>query len=153
MKRIVFDIDGCVVNLQDPLKDYFKKMFSIDLPDKAFSRWKIEEATNIPYEKVLACVNACIADVNSQNLYPGAREFIVNYFRRTNCEVLFVTNRWDTVNTFKLLDKYFYDILYDIIFVQGSKIEKLKQLNTEVYVEDRIENAEEISNAGIFTIL
>jgi len=153
MKRIAFDIDGTIINLQDSLTHYFKKMYDITLPAEAFSRWSIEEATNIPYEQVLACVNVCIADIYRQTIYPGARGFIVDCFKSTGKEVLFITNRWDKLNTYKLLDRLFYDVNYGVIFVEGSKIDVLKKKKVDIYIEDRIENAEEISNAGIFTIL
>ena len=153
MKRTAFDIDGTVINLQDSLTHYFKKMYNIELPDAAFSKWSIEETTKLPYEQVLGCVNACIADIYSQDIYPGAKEFIKDYANKNNIEVLFVTNRWDKVNTFKLLDRFFYDVYYDVIFVDGSKIDELKRINTEIYIEDRFENAVEISDAGIFTYL
>src|SRR4030042_5669509 len=153
MKKTAFDIDGVVINLQDPLTYYFKKMYGIELPNEAFSRWSIEKTTDIPYEKVLVCVNACIEDIELQNIYPGAKEFILDYFRETKEEVLFVTNRWDKVNTFKLLDRFFHNIFYDVIFVDGTKTNVLKERNVDIFIEDRIENAEEISNAGIFTYL
>ena len=152
MKKTAFDIDGTIINLQDSLSHYFKKMYDVDLLEKSFSKWSIEETTGLPYEQVLACVNACIEDVDGQEIYPGAKEFIDDYSRKTKKEILFITNRWDEKNTYKLLNRFFH-IPYNVVFVSGSKIDVLKKENVEVYVEDRIENAEEISNAGIFTYL
>ena len=153
MKRIAFDIDGCVINLQDPLNYYFKKMYNISLPPEAFSRATIEEAVNMSYEKVLVCVNECVADIYRQNFYPGSVDFIKKYHVYSEREVLFVTNRWDQVNTYKLLDRYFDDIPYHVSFIKGSKVEELKKQKVDIFVEDRVENAEEISNEGILTFL
>ena len=153
MKKTAFDLDGVVINLQDSLSYYFKKMYNIDLPAAAFSKWSIEETTKLPYEQVLACVNACIEDINRQEFYPGAVWFIENYQKKIKDDVLFVTNRWDMKNTYRLLDKRFYYTPYRVEFIKGSKVDILQKEKVDIYIEDRIENAEEISNAGIFTYL
>jgi uncharacterized HAD superfamily protein len=152
-KQMSFDLDGTVINLQDSLKYYFKKMYDIDLTDAAFSRWSIEETTGLPYEKVLTCVNACIEDIYRQDIYPGAEWFIKNYQEKIKDEILFTTNRWDEKNTYRLLDRWFRYTPYRVEFVKGSKLPALMKNKVEIYVEDRIENSEEIANAGIFTYL
>lgn len=153
MKKIGLDIDGVVINLQDSLTYYFKKMYDIDLPDEAFSKWSIEKTTKLPYEQVLACVNDCIEDVNRQEIYPGADWFIKSYQEKIKEEVLFVTNRWDQKNTYRLLDRWFRYTPYRVEFINGSKVDMLQKEKVDICIEDRIENAEEISNAGIFTYL
>ena len=92
MKKLGFDIDGTVVNLQDSLKYYFSKMYDIELPDKAFAKWSIEETTGLPYEQVLSCVNVCIEDIYRQEIYPGAEWFIKQYQEEIKEEVLFITD-------------------------------------------------------------
>ena len=154
MKKIAFDIDGTVIDLYKSISDRLKKTHNIILSPEAFSRKTIEEVTNLSYEEVLNCVNECTKDIYNQISYPGAIQFIRNYSRISNGgEVLFVTNRWDVHNTYKLLDSYFGDIYYNLTCIVGSKVSELQKRKVDIFVEDRIENAEEISNAGIFTIL
>ena len=68
-------------------------------------------------------------------------------------EVLFITNRWDQKNTYRLLDRWFRYMPYRVEFIKGSKVGILQSEKVDIYVEDRIEIAEEISEAGIFTFL
>lgn len=150
MKKVAFDIDGCVVDLAPALSYYLMKICGVEWDREKNKMYTIEESTGLSHDIVLECVNAAISDLERQKSYPYCISFIKRYYEENGRqEVIFVTNRWDKENTYKLISKLLKKIPYRIEFVEGDKTNFLVSEGIDILIEDRLDWANSAAEKGV----
>ena len=101
---------------------------------------------------VIEIINEVIADVDNIKPYPGAIGFLKKYYAYSQEPIILVSNRWDTSNTHLWLDKW-VTVPWAVKYTDCTKGKIVKDLGIDVFVEDRIKNAEHISLEGVKVLL
>ena len=152
MIKFGFDIDGCIANIIPSLCMVVKKKCRKRFTPYNISRYSIEEVLNISRSKVIEIINEVIADVDNIKPYPGAIGFLKKYYVYSQEPIILVSNRWDTSNTHLWLDKW-VTVPWAVKYTDCTKGKIVKDLGIDVFVEDRIKNAEHISLEGVKVLL
>ena len=147
-----FDIDGCIANIIPLLCSTVIKECSVKFTPRNISRYSIEEILDIPRSKVIGIINEVIANVDEVKPYPGAITFIQKYYEYSQEPIVLVSNRWDYYSTQVWLNKWL-SVPWIIKYTDCKKGQIVKDLGIDVFVEDRIENAEDIAKAGATVLL
>jgi uncharacterized HAD superfamily protein len=150
MKKIAYDIDGCVVDMNPALFHYFDKLHGIKFPG-LWKSYNLEKELGVSRKIVDECIDAALADIDMLKPYPEAISFIEKYHKRTQDTVLFVTGR-DMRHlrcTLDLLEKHI-TVPFDVIFTsQAEKGKSLLNNAVKIFIEDRLDFANEIASKGI----
>jgi hypothetical protein len=148
MINIAFDIDGCIVDLNEHLHrvicDYFQKDF------KPIDIWDIEEHYGISEDEAWKFLIDVYCDPMETHIIEGASEFLHALFKENHKRgyIQFITSRpkLSSTMTYKMLDRIINDIPYQVAF-GNHKLDYIS--NYKYIVEDAPHNIEKFVNNGI----
>lgn len=147
--RICVDIDGTIT---DPFYwvDDVNQHFDKSIKPEEIKTYHIHKAHNIPEDEFLEYYRVNGAKMHSKaNIREGAACHLQELYNEH--DIFYVTARMSHMNEVTELWFNKYGIPFKDIYYLGShdKLNKAIELNCDVFIEDRYENALQLSEAGI----
>ena len=156
--KIGIDIDDTITNSWECLIPYYSKLFNIEEEVLRNSKPYYSAVSHLitldeHYKIMLPVYDEVTPNVD---LKPGVKE-VIDKLYEMGCHITFITARGiDHTDAYKdskdYLDKH--NIRYDKIITNAKdKAIVCKEQEIDVFIDDSIRNCEEVSNAGIETLL
>ncbi|MVX67227.1 hypothetical protein GKZ28_26660 [Clostridium chromiireducens] len=151
--NICIDIDGTITNAYDWL-DYANEYFNKNITEDQVTEYEIHQVMGIERHEYEDFYNKNKFKIHSeQKLRDDAKLIITVLYQMHN--IHFVTARDLELETLTHLFLRKNEIPYDNLFVLGShyKVDKAKELNCNIFIEDNYDNAIQLSNSGYKVLL
>ncbi|MFW2487948.1 5' nucleotidase, NT5C type [Clostridium chromiireducens] len=151
--NICIDIDGTITNAYDWL-DYANEYFNKNITEDQVTEYEIHQVMGIERHEYEDFYNKNKFKIHSeQKLRDDAKLIITVLYQMHN--IHFVTARDLELETLTHLFLRKNEIPYDNLFVLGShyKVDKAKELNCNIFIEDSYDNAIQLSNSGYKVLL
>lgn len=151
--NICIDIDGTITDAYYWL-NMTNKYFNKNVKEEQVTKYYIHEVMGIKAEEYLKFYEENKIEIHSEQ---KLREDVQSVIKRLSMlhNIYFVTAREKelTMLTHSYLKRN--EIPYDDLFVLGShyKVDKAKELECNVFIEDNYDNAIQLSNAGFKVLL
>ncbi|EOD00317.1 5' nucleotidase, NT5C type [Caldisalinibacter kiritimatiensis] len=155
MKRlnICIDIDGTITNPYDWI-GLANKYFNTSIEPYNVTEYEIDKVLGVTREEYLEFydkfgemihLNATVRDNANEKLKELSKRHNLYYVTAREKRMTEVTYKWLRMNEFPM----------DSVFLLGShyKVDKAKELNCDVFIEDRYENAIQLALAGFKVLL
>lgn len=151
--NICIDIDGTITNpffWLDKAAEYFNKSIKYE----EFKEYEFYKVLNIDKNEYEEFYDKYKFKYHSEEILREWAKNIINDLYLTN-NVYFVTAREKSLEMTTLLYLNKHNIHFDTLFVLGThnKLKKAKELNCDVFLEDNLENANNLSKAGYKVLL
>ena len=151
--NICIDIDGTITDAYYWL-DITNKYFNKNITEQQVTEYYIHEVMGIDVKEYDEFYDKNKIAIHSQQ---KLREDVQIVIKRLSAihNIFFVTAREKSLTMFTHSYLKNNEIPYDDLFVLGShyKVDKAKELECSVFVEDNYDNAVELSNAGFKVLL
>lgn len=147
-KKIAFDIDGVLYPWHELIHEYFRYFHNLS---QSFSEFWVEaEQSTDENSKATMKAMANMLDVYEKRVADGDIVETLNKIAEVH-DVYYITNRPPVAEfvTRQWFKRYNLPSQENLIFVEGSKLQTLKDLKIDVYVEDRPKQIEEIILDGM----
>lgn len=148
------DIDGTVTGAYDWLP-YTNNYFGQELTEDQINHYDIHTVYGLPREAYLEFYGIHGKTVHSNNTPRPYADQVLAKLRNRGHEVHFVTARDMAMK--EITEKWLHDhhMTHDSLNLLGShhKVQKAFDLNCDVFIEDRYENAIDLAKAGFLVIL
>jgi len=155
--HIAFDLDGCLVNILEPIKRLLLEMHNIELKDDdpKYNQFDLVKATGLSDEELWKIFRMVYKEIESTPIYPGVTELLAKLYERTNEPPLILTARPpDAANdTYAIVERLAKKTPFSLILKhpRSHKAEHLK--GYYFYVEDRRRTALELCELKFAVLL
>ena len=151
--NICIDIDGTIT---DPYfwLEFTNKYFNMSLTEEQVTEYNIHEVIGVEEKEFLEFYEKYKFEIHSeQKLREDVGEIIKRLYLIHN--IYFVTARDTSLSMVTHLYLKKNNIHYDDLFLLGShyKVDKAKELNCNIFIEDNYDNALQLSNEGFKVLL
>lgn len=151
--NICIDIDGTITNAYDWL-DITNEYFNKNITEDQITEYEIHQVLGIERHEYEDFYNKNKFKIHSEQKLRGDVKLIINKLSKLH-NIYFVTARDKELETLTHLFLRKNEISYDDLFVLGShyKVDKARELNCSIFIEDNYNNAIQLSNAGFKVLL
>lgn len=151
--NICIDIDGTITNAYDWL-DITNEYFNKNITEDQITEYEIHQVLGIERHEYEDFYNKNKFKIHSDQKLRGDVKLIINKLSKLH-NIYFVTARDKELETLTHLFLRKNEISYDDLFVLGShyKVDKARELNCSIFIEDNYNNAIQLSNAGFKVLL
>jgi len=151
--NICIDIDGTITNAYDWL-DITNKYFNKNITEDQITEYEIHQVMGIERQEYENFYNKNKFKIHSEQKLRDDAKFVITVLYQMH-NVYFVTARDSELETLTHLFLRKNEIPYDNLFVLGShyKVDKAKELNCNIFIEDNYNNAIQLSNSGYKVLL
>ena len=168
-KRIIkigVDVDDILFNTCQGFIDFFNKKYNCDLKREDFYTFdlslSLKKVPTLDYKKDL---EEMYASKDFNNLLPIEKSVeYLSHLKKYNFEFYAITARSEIYKdqTFDWINKHFPDIFTNIFVIGGKDVHNThksdkgifsKELGIEIFIDDALHNAENLSKNDIHTIL
>lgn len=151
--NICIDIDGTITNAYDWL-DITNEYFNKNITEDQITEYEIHQVLGIERHEYEDFYNKNKFKIHSEQKLRGDVKLIINKLSKIH-NIYFVTARDKELETLTHLFLRKNEISYDDLFVLGShyKVDKARELNCSIFIEDNYNNAIQLSNAGFKVLL
>ena len=151
--NICIDIDGTITSPYHFIP-YLNELYNKDIKEEECNTYDWESLYNVEMDDILHKLhNDCIHSYEDADIVCGAKNIIEKL--KNNHNVYFVTARNNSLETTTLnwLEKQGFSQIEVHLLGSHYKIEKAKELNCDVFIEDSPSNAVELAQAGMKVLL
>ena len=156
MKRIAFDIDGCLADLISPMLQILEIEHKKIVKYEDITDFNLEKSFQLDSKQIHQIIDEAIQNYENLFPYPGVVEFLVEY-QKEHKNILIITQRKIENDYFtrRWFEKFFPLIDMERIQIAYSynKMIPLKFYRIDQMVEDRAEVAISLANQGIKVFL
>lgn len=151
--NICIDIDGTITNAYDWL-DITNEYFNKNITEDQITEYEIHQVLGIERHEYEDFYNKNKFKIHSEQKLRGDAKLIINKLSKLH-NIYFVTARDKELETLTHLFLRKNEISYDDLFVLGChyKVDKARELNCSIFIEDNYNNAIQLSNAGFKVLL
>jgi uncharacterized HAD superfamily protein len=151
--NICIDIDGTIT---DPYYwlNITNKYFNKNITKEEITKYYIHEVMGIKQEEYEGFYEENKIEIHSQQEIREDVQHVIERLSKLH-NIYFVTARDKSLTMFTHSYLKKNEIIYDDLFVLGShyKVDKAKELNCSMFIEDNYDNALQLSNAGFKVLL
>jgi uncharacterized HAD superfamily protein len=151
--NICIDIDGTITNAYDWL-NFANKYFNKNITEDQVTKYEIYEVMGVERHVYEDFYSKYKFQIHSEQELRQYAKTVINILSQIH-NIYFVTARDRQLETLTHLFLKKYEIQYDKLFVLGShyKVNKAKELNCNIFIEDNYTNAIQLSEAGFKVLL
>lgn len=151
--NICIDIDGTITNAYDWL-DMANKYFNKNITEDQVTEYEIHEVLGIERREYEDFYSIYKFKIHSEQKLRDDVKLIINKLSKIH-NIYFVTARDKELETLTHLFLRKNEISYNDLFVLGShyKVDKARELNCSIFIEDNYNNAIQLSTAGFKVLL
>jgi len=146
--KLGFDLDGCLVDFMSTFSAVVKQKYGLNILLNEIRKFRIKHEY-LTDDQIKECVRITLSLWDVLESYPWAIRFIKKYYEITKYPPIFITARPDKENTYNWLHKWF-KIPFKIEFAGdengGRKSSKVIKNDIDIFIEDRVKHAIEISS-------
>lgn len=151
--NICIDIDGTITSPYHFIP-YLNEMYNKSITEDECITYKLEELYQVEIEELLQKFhNEYIHSYGEAQVVEGAKDIIGELYKNNN--IYFVTARSETLTdiTTKWLSNNGFSEIEVYLLGSDYKIEKAKELNCNIFIEDNPSNAIQLAKAGMHVLL
>ena len=151
--NICIDIDGTITNAYDWL-DSANKYFNKNITEDQITEYEIHQVMGVERHEYEDFYNKNKFKIHSEQKLRDDAKIVITVLHQMH-NIHFVTARDSELETLTHLFLRQNEIPYDNLFVLGShyKVDKAKELNCNIFMEDNYNNAIQLSNSGYKVLL
>lgn len=151
--NICIDIDGTITNAYDWL-DIANKYFNKNITEDQVTEYEIHAVMGIERHEYEDFYSKYKFKIHSKQRLRDDAKLVITVLHQLH-NIYFVTARDQELETLTHLFLRKNQIPYDDLFVLGShyKVDKARQLNCNIFIEDNYNNAIQLSEAGFKVLL
>jgi uncharacterized HAD superfamily protein len=153
---IAFDIDGVVADLFPLISRIMNEKYGVIHTENMQRSYSLDSIPGVSKREVSICINTAIINYLSYKPYYGAIKFLEKYHKFSKRTLHFITSRDNRKEiaeaTANWLSLYLKKMPYSIHFTQ-DKFSVCKELEIDIFIEDRAKTAMEIACKGISVVV
>jgi len=147
--KIAFDLDGVLIDMETPIKKFLLEIHGVELKDN-YDEFNLAIPTGLSSKELWKIYRMVYKEFKNIPIYYGATELLTKLYEKTNEPPLILTARPLDVasDTYAVVKRIMGKIPFSLI-LKHPRADKAQYLHGyEYYVEDRRQNAIELSEAG-----
>jgi len=151
MLRLAFDLDGVVCDIEKAMMKVAKEKYGVNIIQNEIRTFDFCKPTGLTKEQVEDIVTICIVNYKLPKPNRGAISFLKKYYQETGKQLLFITSRYNnkaaTDGTSNWLHWWLRPTPWECSFCNGgTKSDRLIEKEVDIFIEDRVKNAEELAD-------
>ncbi len=161
-KNIGFDLDDVIFNFNDAIQAHFNKKFNKNISREQRVNYHLDTYYDLTEEQIRQALDDFYPHEDHMNALPLEDSLDSIKILSENNKLFIVTARQDKVSklTQDWIDVHFPNIFEEIHFTNHANLEKrrlkseiAKEIGINIFIDDSLDNAYDLSDAGIPVLL